>query len=625
MLSTTKLLPSSTSSSSKKARTIDLETTLIQNSQDESPLIWKQGSGPTSTGSVLVKLAQSGYTREAHQIISLSRSASLVGRDSDGGLPELWNVMGNKRGKRGITRLMAVAIVSGPRSSQRALALIRDHNANVKEKDDSERTALHHALGMKAVYFDPWPAATVNTDLIRILVKADPSAVQEKHPLYDRYPLHIACKSKAPLAVIRLLFNMFPDVVTKKDADGKLPLHFACSANAPETIFFLLSRYPESVSEKDNEGNLPLHLCMKSGVNATDLKKLLVAHPSGLKTTNNAGRLPIHCAASQSTTSPEVMKLLIELHPESVRIAAGDYYKELPIHTACRSQSLNTITVLAKAYPEGLKMENYNKKTGNTPLSIALYHKAHFDVVKFLCDICPEAVRIPNYGNLPIHFATKWGLPFDIFKILYVTYPTGLTLRTSGDFQNPYESGFLPLHLACLHDSSFKVIDFLSMVYPEAVTEKDADGCTPLHLCMNMAPEVIVRVVKALIARNPEAVKVKDKRGRTPLNVACSYSSPFEVVKLLLASYPGGVQEKDCNNNYPLHSACFGKGDYDVVKYLADLYPPAVKEKNKDHFVPVLAACMMVSDPAAIKLLADLYPEGLRIKSKDGSSASEIM
>ena len=55
----------------------------------DPPLIWKQGLGPTTTGSVLVKLAQSGFFREAHQIIGVSHIASLIGRDSDGGLPEL--------------------------------------------------------------------------------------------------------------------------------------------------------------------------------------------------------------------------------------------------------------------------------------------------------------------------------------------------------------------------------------------------------------------------------------------------------------------------------------------------------------------------------------------------------
>ena len=95
-------------SSSKKPRIDDTQS--ISLLPDLSPLIWMHGPGPGSRGSVLAILAQNGYTREAHKIISLSHIASLIGRDSDGGLPELWDIMGKVRGKEGITRLMAVCI-----------------------------------------------------------------------------------------------------------------------------------------------------------------------------------------------------------------------------------------------------------------------------------------------------------------------------------------------------------------------------------------------------------------------------------------------------------------------------------------------------------------------------------
>jgi len=127
----------------KKPRIDDTQSTLLL--PDISPLVWIHGPGPGSRGSVLVILAQNGYTREAHQIISLNRTASLIGRDSDGGLPELWDVMGKVRGKKCRTRLMAICAIRGSLSPQRALALIRDHNVDVRARDDEGRTALHYA------------------------------------------------------------------------------------------------------------------------------------------------------------------------------------------------------------------------------------------------------------------------------------------------------------------------------------------------------------------------------------------------------------------------------------------------------------------------------------------------
>ena len=106
---------------------------LSPSSSAESPLIWIQGTGPATTGSVLVKLAQSGYKQESRKIIELSSSASLIGRDSNGGLPELWDVMGTGKGGKGrggITRLMAVCITRGSLSPVRARDLIRGYKAS---------------------------------------------------------------------------------------------------------------------------------------------------------------------------------------------------------------------------------------------------------------------------------------------------------------------------------------------------------------------------------------------------------------------------------------------------------------------------------------------------------------
>jgi hypothetical protein len=192
-------------------------------SSRENDLIWIQGTGAANTGSVLVILAQNGYTREAHQIISLSRIASLIGRDSDGGLPELWDIMGKVRGEGGITRLMAVCATRGSLSPQRARALIKDHNDDLKATDNQGRTALHYALGAQVLdlEWDIFDETPINTDLIRILIEACPDLVKMKdetrqHPLYEKdieriLPLYYACISNVPFDVIKLLIDIYPE------------------------------------------------------------------------------------------------------------------------------------------------------------------------------------------------------------------------------------------------------------------------------------------------------------------------------------------------------------------------------------------------------------------------------
>ena len=158
-------LPSFPLPSSKRARVVDPSSIV------ESSLIWIQGTGAGSRGSVLVSLAQSGYTREVHQIIGLSHTASLIGRDSDGGLPELWDIMGQRKSKQGITRLMAICLTRGSLSPSRALALIRDHNVTVNVKDNLGRTALLCALGLTIGYWNIRPTP-INIELIHVLAEA---------------------------------------------------------------------------------------------------------------------------------------------------------------------------------------------------------------------------------------------------------------------------------------------------------------------------------------------------------------------------------------------------------------------------------------------------------------------
>ena len=215
-------LPISSSSSSSSSKIPRIDSSL--DSSEESPLIWRQGDSLSSTGSVLVKLAQSGYTREVHKIIGLSRMASLVGRDSIGGLPELWDVMGRRKGKKGITRLMAVCIVRGSLSPQRAQALIRDHSAVFNAKDVGGRTALHHAVGKKTSehawrsrygvkkYVNRWASSNpnINVDLIRVLLQMNPESAKAIDN-DGKIPLHYACESDAPWEAIKLLLDAHPD------------------------------------------------------------------------------------------------------------------------------------------------------------------------------------------------------------------------------------------------------------------------------------------------------------------------------------------------------------------------------------------------------------------------------
>jgi ankyrin repeat protein len=315
-------------------------------SAKENALIWLQGTDISTTGSVLVKLAQNGYTREASQIIGLSHTASLVGRDSNGGLTELWDVMGQVKGKGGITRLMAVCITRGSLSPQRAKALIRDHNANALSQDQFGWTALHFSVGTD--YNDYRLFNDINIDLIRVLVEMTPETLRVKDR-QGRLPLHTLLYNSAKavsIDVIKLLL-VYPDGAKEKDKSGMLPLHLCCDNGQPfEVIKFLLELYPEGTKVVDKHGDLPLHIVCRRNAPVEIIKAIIDVWPNAARERGKGGQIPLYWSCGR--TAPfEVIKILLDAYPEGVN-ARYDYGSVIHRHRLYDEFHLHGIVVPAR-------------------------------------------------------------------------------------------------------------------------------------------------------------------------------------------------------------------------------------------------------------------------------------
>eukprot|EP00586_Coscinodiscus_wailesii_P012670 CAMPEP_0172514370 /NCGR_PEP_ID=MMETSP1066-20121228/259637_1 /TAXON_ID=671091 /ORGANISM="Coscinodiscus wailesii, Strain CCMP2513" /LENGTH=86 /DNA_ID=CAMNT_0013295009 /DNA_START=212 /DNA_END=469 /DNA_ORIENTATION=- len=77
----------------------------------------------------------------------------------------------------------------------------------------------------------------------------------------------------------------------------------------------------------------------------------------------------------------------------------------------------------------------------------------------------------------------------------------------------------LPLHIACLNNASFEVIELLLSYYVYGARKQDNEGRLPLHYALsNMAS---TEVIEALINAFPEGATTADIRGWYPIHVAC--------------------------------------------------------------------------------------------------------
>eukprot|EP00586_Coscinodiscus_wailesii_P001076 CAMPEP_0172481514 /NCGR_PEP_ID=MMETSP1066-20121228/7441_1 /TAXON_ID=671091 /ORGANISM="Coscinodiscus wailesii, Strain CCMP2513" /LENGTH=251 /DNA_ID=CAMNT_0013243877 /DNA_START=19 /DNA_END=774 /DNA_ORIENTATION=+ len=134
-----------------------------------------------------------------------------------------------------------------------------------------------------------------------------------------------------------------------------------------------------------------------------------------------------------------------------------------------------------------------------------------------------------NSRLLPLHFACSLHPPVKTLESIIRAYPEGVNARESA-----YDR--LPLHIACLHNSSSDVIQLLLRHGVTAAGIVDADGRLPLHYALsNAAP---FEVIKALVTAYPQGVRVADSLGWLPIHVACCRCASLDVVTVLLGACP---------------------------------------------------------------------------------------
>jgi len=97
--------------------------------------------------------------------------------------------------------------------------------------------------------------------LIAALLKVRPDGAQQLDG-EGLLPLHIAARSCAPVDVLELLIQAYPDGMRAMDATSyRLPLHFACIRKANlDCIRVLLAANPVAASYEDGDAHTPAQL-----------------------------------------------------------------------------------------------------------------------------------------------------------------------------------------------------------------------------------------------------------------------------------------------------------------------------------------------------------------------------
>lgn len=139
------------------------------------------------------------------------------------------------------------------------------YNADVKNKSNANMSALIAKQDWEAVLAlteDDQSAAS------KWLYGIDEDKTMVAPLVWKRLPIHLACVKKAPVGVLQVLLQAYPEGAATQDPhSGCLPLHIVCQigdASCLPAVRFLLAACPTATKAVEMRGRLPLHLAVLS-------------------------------------------------------------------------------------------------------------------------------------------------------------------------------------------------------------------------------------------------------------------------------------------------------------------------------------------------------------------------
>jgi ankyrin repeat protein len=151
-----------------------------------------------------------------------------------------------------------------------------------------------------------------------------------------------------------LLHTLDPELIRNRDDSGKLPIHIACRTNAPvEVLALICDLDPATLQIADYSGALPLHECCLENVDYASVRFLVEQGGVGtVAARNGLGALPLHVLCGSTRPEWRTVQYLIQSFPGSVtaRTNSGQYPFMV---AACEesSASLSVVYELARVSP----------------------------------------------------------------------------------------------------------------------------------------------------------------------------------------------------------------------------------------------------------------------------------
>lgn len=134
----------------------------------------------------------------------------------------------------------------------------------------------------------------------------------ENGGVWKRLALHMACRYRAPVGLVEVLLDSYPQAATSPDPNcGSLPIHLACQHKASyRVIKALLLRAPTCTKAVDKRGRLPLHYAVLAKAHYAVVELLVESDPVASLAVDEDKKNPLELAKQAYGRRNVVVRLL---------------------------------------------------------------------------------------------------------------------------------------------------------------------------------------------------------------------------------------------------------------------------------------------------------------------------
>jgi len=297
------------------------------------------------------------------------------------------------------------------------------------------------------------------------------------------FALHHAMVFTFPsLDVINAIVSANPGAAVTQDDDGYFPLvlrlvgilisfedfSFDCDVGC-DTIWSLLTRcIPPPANFVSNSTGIPLDI-----VKAEIMQ--FVGNPLMLHDKANHATALHYLVLSKAPF--KYIEFAVAAAPEAIRVA--DLSGHTPLHLACYGNEIreDVVSLFIKTCPDVKSMQD---ESGCSPLHIFLDHKTELlpeqqSIVELLMN--EKVVSMQNAaGYTPVHLAC-------LTRVISLGMVRSLAGALHPDcYSMTTKKGDTLLHVVCVMDASYEIIQYIHELFPAASSMADLDGHVPLDL-----------------------------------------------------------------------------------------------------------------------------------------------